>query len=89
MDQPRWEVAEYPRLSSLGERPAAGLPPSHPTLGVPLLEPPPTRSESKLRIPHGLQCCEGGKGGNPEYPCNSHRSFLSIVGQGSECKQGK
>jgi len=23
------------------------------------------------------------------YPCNSHRSFLSIVGQGSECEPVK
>lgn len=31
---------------------------------------------------------EGVPLGEP-LPCNSHRSFLSIVGQGSECEQVK
>jgi len=30
---------------------------------------------------------KGEERGNPPEPCNSHRPFLSIVGQGSECEQ--
>jgi len=36
----------------------------------------------------GMQRCERGKKGIPlEYLRNSHRSFLSLVGQGFECEQ--
>jgi len=34
-------------------------------------------------------CGEASSSGEGEYPFNSHRSFLSIVGQGSECEQVK
>jgi len=50
-------------------------------------------SHAKLKQTYWLRRCEWEcfwEGRPPwDLPCNSHRTFLSIVGQGSECEQAK